>query len=128
MYQICVFAGVEECNSNIGYSLIAPNLSTNFRAVHSNNSYFLISIIQGRENNKRTRTVYTTLDEFQNRRRKTLLEDAILFLFYATDVPKTLLLNSRFKHLMNLLNPSFKIPTLCTLKARFWQRFHKKNQ
>ena len=120
-----MLAGVEECNAKIRSSHNASNLYTHFRAVHSDIYSVLIPIIEGKEKNKQTRTIYITLDEVQNRRRKTLVEDAILFQFSAPDVPKALLLNSRFKNLMNALNPSFKIPTLCTLNARLWQQFHK---
>lgn len=59
-----------------------------------------------------------------NSAKERTFDEALLRLFAAPDVAKSLLESARFKSLISSIQPSLRVPTVKRLNSRLWEKFH----
>ncbi len=101
--------GVTETRATFRCSGSASNMYTHFKTKHHDIYSIVRSVIQGRTNNKRARTYYTTISDVVARSRQKSVESAFLYFFASSDIPKSMIEQPRFKHLLNTVNDKFTV-------------------
>ena len=96
--QVCIAGGVQRRRATFRSPRNASNLYSHFKLVHPEVYAIIAPIIQSRQKNKKARTQTGTIIDSFARSRQCVVDEALLCLFAAPDVPTRLLDNYRFQN------------------------------